>query len=113
MFYKIKITSTGIAGWTERFNWNKSANRTPTEKRRMRPMNAPRSEKRFASAGRGRKAGRLRNFERRTQDPKGTRRNILEIATDEFADKGFSGARVDHIAARTDTSKRMIYYYFG
>lgn len=26
---------------------------------------------------------------------------------------GFSGARVDNIAARTKTSKRMIYYYFG
>jgi AcrR family transcriptional regulator len=50
---------------------------------------------------------------RRIHDPDGTRRNILEIATDEFADKGFSGARVDDIAARTSTSKRMIYYYFG
>jgi AcrR family transcriptional regulator len=49
----------------------------------------------------------------RINDPEGTRRNILEIATAEFADKGFSGARVDDIAARTKTSKRMIYYYFG
>src|ERR1700733_5145726 len=49
----------------------------------------------------------------RIHDPDGTRRNILEIATDEFANKGFSGGRVDDIAARTNTSKRMIYYYFG
>jgi len=49
----------------------------------------------------------------RVQDPEGTRRNILEIATEEFAANGFSGARVDDIAARTNTSKRMIYYYFG
>jgi AcrR family transcriptional regulator len=49
----------------------------------------------------------------RVNDPEGTRRNILEVATLEFADKGFSGARVDEIAARTKTSKRMIYYYFG
>jgi AcrR family transcriptional regulator len=49
----------------------------------------------------------------RIHDPDGTRRNILEIATDEFANNGFSGARVDDIAARTSTSKRMIYYYFG
>ena len=49
----------------------------------------------------------------RVNDPEGTRRNIVEIATEEFADKGFSGARVDDIAARTKTSKRMIYYYFG
>jgi AcrR family transcriptional regulator len=87
--------------------------RATTEKRAMRPMSAPRSAKRLASAGRGRKAGQLRHIERRTQDPEGTRRNILEIAIDEFADKGFSGARVDRIAARTNTSKRMIYYYFG
>jgi AcrR family transcriptional regulator len=49
----------------------------------------------------------------RAQDPEGVRRNILAIATDEFANKGYSGARVDDIAARTSTSKRMIYYYFG
>jgi len=42
-----------------------------------------------------------------------TRLNILEVATEEFADKGLSGARIDEIAARTDASKRMIYYYFG
>src|SRR5262245_30398126 len=48
----------------------------------------------------------------RVNDPEGTRRNIIEIATEEFAGKGFSGARVDDIAARTKTSKRMIYYYF-
>jgi AcrR family transcriptional regulator len=41
-----------------------------------------------------------------------SRRNIIEIATEEFADKGFSGARIDEIAARTNTSKRMLYYYF-
>ena len=49
----------------------------------------------------------------RVNDPEGTRRDILDVATREFADKGFSGARVDEIAARTKTSKRMIYYYFG
>jgi AcrR family transcriptional regulator len=49
----------------------------------------------------------------RTNDPEGNRRNIVEVATREFAEKGFSGARVDKIAARTKTSKRMIYYYFG
>jgi len=79
----------------------------------MRPMNARRSEKRLGLGGHGRKTARLADTERRTQDRDGTRRNILEIATDEFANKGFSGARVDDIAARTSTSKRMIYYYFG
>src|SRR5262249_23546768 len=49
----------------------------------------------------------------RVNDPEGTRRNIIDIATEEFASKGFSGARIDDIAARTKTSKRMIYYYFA
>ena len=49
----------------------------------------------------------------RVNDPEGTRRDIIDVATTEFAEKGFSGARVDGIAARTRASKRMIYYYFG
>ncbi len=48
----------------------------------------------------------------RVNAPEKTKRNILDVATAEFAAKGFSGARVDEIAARTRTSKRMIYYYF-
>ncbi|GAB5378299.1 MAG: TetR family transcriptional regulator [Acuticoccus sp.] len=47
------------------------------------------------------------------QDPEGVRENILTVAVEEFAAHGLSGARVDNIAARTRTSKRMIYYYFG
>jgi AcrR family transcriptional regulator len=49
----------------------------------------------------------------RTKEPEQTRRNIVDVATVEFAAKGLSGARNDEIAARTNTSKRMIYYYFG
>ena len=49
----------------------------------------------------------------RTQDPEGTRLNIIEVASEEFALNGLSGARIDEIAARTRASKRMIYYYFG
>lgn len=48
-----------------------------------------------------------------TQDPEGVRRNILAVAHQEFVENGLSGARIDEIAARTTTSKRMIYYYFG
>lgn len=48
-----------------------------------------------------------------TQDPERVRRDILDAARTEFAARGFSGARVDAIAARTACSKRMIYYYFG
>ena len=42
-----------------------------------------------------------------------TRTEILDIATREFADRGYNGARVDEIATKTRTTKRMIYYYFG
>ncbi|WP_319567336.1 TetR/AcrR family transcriptional regulator [Cohaesibacter marisflavi] len=42
-----------------------------------------------------------------------TRRDILDAAMEEFAAKGLSGARVDAIAARTRTTKPMIYYHFG
>jgi AcrR family transcriptional regulator len=47
-----------------------------------------------------------------TQDPEGVKRDILNVALAEFAEKGLAGARVDEIAAKTSTSKRMIYYYF-
>lgn len=50
---------------------------------------------------------------RRRNDPDRVRRDILDVARAAFSSKGLSGARVDEIAARTRTSKRMIYYYFG
>lgn len=49
----------------------------------------------------------------RSNDPEGTKRNIIEVASREFAENGLSGARIDEIAAKTKSSKRMIYYYFG
>ncbi|MFD4694866.1 TetR family transcriptional regulator [Streptomyces sp. NPDC058463] len=49
----------------------------------------------------------------RTRDAARTREEILTVATREFARLGYTGARVDEIAASTRTTKRMIYYYFG
>jgi AcrR family transcriptional regulator len=49
----------------------------------------------------------------RTNDPARTMAGILEVAMQEFSEKGLSGARIDEIAAATKTSKRMIYYYFS
>jgi AcrR family transcriptional regulator len=49
----------------------------------------------------------------RARDADRTRAEILEVATREFADRGYAGARVDEIADRMRTTKRMIYYYFG
>jgi AcrR family transcriptional regulator len=47
------------------------------------------------------------------RDAEQTRRRILEAATVEFARKGLGGARVDAIALRSKSNKRMIYHYFG
>lgn len=46
------------------------------------------------------------------RDAERTRRELLDVATEVFAQDGFAGARVDEIARRTRTTKRMIYYYF-
>lgn len=48
-----------------------------------------------------------------TRDADRTRAEILDVATHEFADKGYAGARVDEITAKMSTTKRMLYYYFG
>jgi AcrR family transcriptional regulator len=50
---------------------------------------------------------------RPTRDAARTQAAILEAATQEFARHGLGGARVDRIAARAKTNKRMLYYYFG
>ena len=63
---------------------------------------------RSKSATNAKRAVRSRKY-----DPEKTKRNILSMATKEFAKHGFNGARIDAIAARTSTTKRMIYYYFG
>lgn len=47
------------------------------------------------------------------RDPELTQREILDAATEEFAEHGPKGARTEDIAERTNTSKRMIFYYFG
>jgi AcrR family transcriptional regulator len=49
----------------------------------------------------------------RVRDAARTRGEILDVATAEFAERGYNGARVDEIAALTRTTKRMIYYHFG
>lgn len=64
-----------------------SATKTPAKRRRAKATAAPPAES--------------------------SREEILSVATEEFAQRGLSGARVDAIAERTRTSKRMIYYHFG
>lgn len=62
-------------------------------------VETPRRGRRLASAAR--------------RDPDATKSNILAAAWHEFAQKGFAGARVDAIAARSGANKRMIYHYYG
>jgi AcrR family transcriptional regulator len=61
----------------------------------------------------GRMEGVVEVGRSRRRDPEAVRQDILAVARAEFVENGLSGARVDEIAARTATSKRMIYYYYG
>src|SRR3954462_715262 len=49
----------------------------------------------------------------RRRDRERTRAEIVDVATEHFAEHGYSGARVDEIAEQTRTTKRMLYSYFG
>jgi len=68
------------------------------------PRDAPSVRSRRARAAAGK--AQVRDAER-------TRAAILAAATAEFAAHGLSGARVDRIASRARSNKRMLYYYFG
>ncbi|HEY8069338.1 MAG TPA: TetR/AcrR family transcriptional regulator [Burkholderiales bacterium] len=50
---------------------------------------------------------------RKPKDPEANRARIVRAATDEFAARGFKGASMDAIAARTHTTRALINYYFG
>jgi AcrR family transcriptional regulator len=64
------------------------------------------------SPARDMKKASVKKSKTRTNDPDRTKADIIAVATEEFSEHGLSGARVDSIAERTRTSKRMIYYYF-
>jgi AcrR family transcriptional regulator len=78
---------------------------------RARPVHDRRPE---SASGPTRLANTSRRRSRSTS-PVGeaTKREILFAAMKEFAEKGLKGARVDDIAAKTRTTKPMIYYHFG
>ena len=42
-----------------------------------------------------------------------TSRRILDVAGDEFAERGIAGARIDRIVAAARTNKAQLYGYFG
>src|ERR1700730_10706608 len=46
-------------------------------------------------------------------DGKRVRRNIIDAAHALFAEKGYSGAKVEEIVVRARATQAIIYYYFG
>ena len=50
---------------------------------------------------------------RKPKAPEANRARIVQAAIAEFAARGFKGASMDAIAARTHTTRAMINYYFG
>ena len=50
---------------------------------------------------------------RKPKAPEANRARILAAAIAEFASRGFEGASMDAIAARTQTTRALINYYFG
>jgi AcrR family transcriptional regulator len=50
---------------------------------------------------------------RKPKQPEANRARIVKAASEEFAARGFKGASMDAIAARTHTTRAMINYYFG
>ena len=64
------------------------------------------------SAGPGREKGRNAAM-RKPKAPEENRASIVAAAIDEFAARGFKGASMDAIAARTRATRALINYYFG
>src|SRR3954471_22820807 len=62
--------------------------------------------------GRGREKPRNAAM-RKPKAPEARRAGILAAALEEFAARGFKGASMDAIAARTHTTRALINYYFG
>jgi AcrR family transcriptional regulator len=50
---------------------------------------------------------------RKPKAPGENRSRIIAAAIEEFAARGFKGSSMDAIAARTDTTRALINYYFG
>jgi AcrR family transcriptional regulator len=54
-----------------------------------------------------------RHAARKPKAPQANRARMVQAAMDEFAARGFKGASMDAIAARTHTTRALINYYFG
>jgi TetR/AcrR family transcriptional regulator len=61
----------------------------------------------------GRSRGARRPAAAARRPPRDTRARLIAAATEEFAARGFDGAKVDRIAARARVNKAMLYYHFA
>ena len=50
---------------------------------------------------------------RKTKEPELNRASLLAAASQEFASRGFQGARLELVAQEAGITRAMIYYYFG
>ncbi|WP_067806409.1 TetR/AcrR family transcriptional regulator [Nocardia beijingensis] len=66
-----------------------------------------------APSAAGRRPRRAPSAADRRRDAERSRQALLDAALDEFAAKGFDGARVQEIAERAGVNKQLITYYFG
>jgi AcrR family transcriptional regulator len=64
------------------------------------------------SEGSGREPARYAAM-RKPKAPEASREGIIAAAINEFSERGFVGASMDGIAARTRTTRALINYYFG
>ena len=78
--------------------------RAPAKRAKRTPAAPPRRR------ARGRKAEKPARIVAR--DPERSKQRILHFAAEEFAKKGYDGARVDEIVRRCKVSKNLIYHYF-
>jgi AcrR family transcriptional regulator len=60
-----------------------------------------------------RRARRAPTADERQRDAERSRKKLLAAALDEFAARGYTGARVSAIAARAGLNAQLISYYFG
>jgi TetR/AcrR family transcriptional regulator len=55
---------------------------------------------------------RARTPRKKTRDADASRARVFAAAAEEFAARGFDGAKVDRIAGRAGVNKAMLYYHF-
>jgi len=48
----------------------------------------------------------------KTRDKKATKKHILDTAREKFAERGYDGASISHIAKAAGVNQALIYYYF-